>query len=366
MVSPLRYDDCLVAFCYAAREVEAWGGEVIFSDSGPPNIQSLGYDDVAVVPYVLACSRHVGSDQSAETLLAPAPRDGVDDLILGACSLCPAVSCSPCCRLIRLDHCLELFIGPEQLMAATHSGAYVITPGWLRQWPAQMRRWGFDQETARQFFHEFSRELLLLDTGIDPQAPAELEGLATFLDLPYRVSFVENAHIFHQMRLSADTDPLTRLHNRRRFTELAEVEFKRAVRYGDPLSVIFIDIDHFKRVNDTFGHVAGDQVLEQVAARLRQVRTSDLVARYGGEEFVVISSATGLPNAEVLGERLCQIVGAQPIETLGGPVSVTISVGVASIEPGIAALSELIQRADQALYRAKLEGRNRVCVWSEG
>jgi diguanylate cyclase (GGDEF)-like protein len=663
-------------------------------------IKSLGYDDVEVEAYVAACGQPGGPREDAGALFAPAPRDGVEELVVGACSLAPTPPLAPHGRLIRLTHCLEMLLGPGQLEAAISSGAYVLSPGWLRHWPERLRRWGFDQATARQFFHEFSRELLLLDTGVDPRAPAELARLAAFLDLPYRVSFVgldylklylaklvlewrlqsrsaqvkqvlqeanrkiadyamafellvnlshitaeeetlaairdlfamlfgsagleyaqvedgrvrrvfstgpggegaealervlagmegsyaliegpggfylriayqgqtlglvavraiafpeyrdrylnlgltiaelcgltianartyqllqeaeqqlrherdleqlrqtmarltsepdleialghvlryvaklvpcqvgllllleecelrvvsavgganpgaligqkfaadqplfarvieggepqilargscelcapqppgyaelgswlaaplqdagkvvgvlavggarpdlftpahavlaqalaneaqialENARLFQKMRLMADTDPLTRVHNRRRFTELAELEFKRATRYGTPLSVIFVDIDHFKRVNDSFGHAAGDQVLEQVATRLRHVRSSDLVARYGGEEFVVCS-ATGPPEAGALGERLRQVVGEQPIETMGGLVAITISVGVATVDPAVASLAELIQRADHALYLAKAGGRNRVCVWGEG
>ena len=663
-------------------------------------IRSLGYDDVEIEPYVLACGQRAGAGQSAEPLPPPAPRDGVEELVLGVCSPRYAAPSPTYGRQIQLGHCLELFIDRERLEALAGSGAYVVTPGWLRQWPQQMRRWGFDQETARQFFHEFSRELVLLDTGVHPQAAAELERLAAFLDLPQRISFVglgylklylaqivlewrlktraarvkqvlqeanrkiadyamafellvnlsritaeeetiagicnlftmlfgsvgleyaqvedgrvrrafssgggdgdaealaralaamegdytiaeggsgfslriayqqqtlglvavhaiafpeyrdqylnlglsiaricglavanartyqmlqeaeqqlryerdlerlrqmmarlasepdlelvlahllsyverlipcqvaalllleggtlrvlaavggpgpgalagqsldagqpffarvlqgrepyilplagdesgapqlaghgelrswlgaplqdagavvgllavggakpglftpahaalaqalaneaavtlENARLFQKMRLMAETDPLTGLHNRRRFTELAELEFKRAVRYNTPLSVLFIDIDHFKRVNDTFGHAVGDQVIVQIAARLRQVRAFDLLARYGGEEFVVVSSETGAPEAGALGERLRRIVAEQPVDTSGGPVPVSISVGVASLEPGAAGLGDLIQRADHALYLAKAQGRNRVCVWCE-
>ncbi|NCC37110.1 MAG: GGDEF domain-containing protein, partial [Chloroflexia bacterium] len=176
---------------------------------------------------------------------------------------------------------------------------------------------------------------------------------------------IENGRLFREVYTLAGTDPLTRLYNRRRFSELAEAEFKRVQRYGGKLSAIFMDIDHFKRVNDVFSHAVGDQVLEHVAQALKQVRPLDIVARYGGEEFILVCLETGLSEAVQVAERLRQTIERTPVETLSGPVQITMSFGVATLEPDLTTLGELIWRADQALYHAKCTGRNRVCTWKE-
>lgn len=176
---------------------------------------------------------------------------------------------------------------------------------------------------------------------------------------------LDQARIVAAAHALAGTDPLTGLYNRRRFSELAENAFRHAQRSGGWLSAIFLDLDHFKQVNDAFSHMAGDQVLIAVATLLRQLRDSEIAARYGGEEFVVISSASDLPAMRQLAERLRRAIASEPIMTLSGPVSITASLGVASITPDLASLGELIWRADQALYAAKAGGRNRICVWGE-
>ena len=172
-----------------------------------------------------------------------------------------------------------------------------------------------------------------------------------------------NARLFQQVRALADTDPLTELLNRRRFSELAEVEFDRAKRHSTPIAVIMLDIDHFKQVNDTYGHVVGDQVLKAIAERLRAVRVSDILARYGGEELVVLCPETNAREAKRLAERLRLALHENAIETTEGPLPMTASIGVATLERGVENLDALIDRADQALYAAKSAGRNCVCVY---
>jgi diguanylate cyclase (GGDEF)-like protein len=169
--------------------------------------------------------------------------------------------------------------------------------------------------------------------------------------------------LFQQVRALADTDPLTELLNRRRFSELAEVEFARAKRYSNPIAVIMLDIDHFKQVNDTYGHGVGDQVLKAIAERLRAVRVSDILARYGGEELVALCPETSAEEAERLAERLCLALRERDIETTEGPIPITASIGVATLERGVENLDALIDRADQALYAAKSAGRNCVRVY---
>lgn len=172
-----------------------------------------------------------------------------------------------------------------------------------------------------------------------------------------------NARLFQQVRVLADTDPLTELLNRRRFSELAEVEFARAKLHSNPIAVIMLDIDHFKQVNDTYGHGVGDQVLKAIAERLRAVRVSDILARYGGEELVALCPETRAREAERLAERLRRALCEHDIETTEGPIPITASIGVATLEGGVENLDDLVHRADQALYAAKSAGRNCVRVY---
>ncbi|HSO82908.1 diguanylate cyclase [Thiocapsa sp.] len=172
-----------------------------------------------------------------------------------------------------------------------------------------------------------------------------------------------NARLFQQVRVLADTDPLTELLNRRRFSELAEVEFARAKRYSTPIAVIMLDIDHFKQVNDTYGHAVGDQVLKAISERLRAVRVSDILARYGGEELVALCPETNAREAERFAERLRLALQQHAVETTEGPLQIPASIGVAMLEGGVENLDALIDRADQALYAAKSAGRNCVRVY---
>ncbi len=155
----------------------------------------------------------------------------------------------------------------------------------------------------------------------------------------------------------ADSDALTGLLNRLGFNGAFSREFERSRRYGHPLSVVILDLDHFKRVNDEHGHVAGDQVLVGVARLIESsTRESDIIARWGGEEFVVVAGMTAEKGAVQLAEKLRARMEATP---LGPPGAVTGSFGVAELRPG-ESIEELLGRADEALYRAKNGGRNRV------
>lgn len=162
----------------------------------------------------------------------------------------------------------------------------------------------------------------------------------------------------------AQTDPLTQLLNRRALTERITAEMERALRYDSTLALLMIDLDHFKRINDTFGHLVGDDVLRDVAQLLAQtIRGSDIVARYGGEEFLVLLPETDDAGAESFAERIRAAVESHPFarEALAEPLRLTASVGVAVFPAArIENVEDLFQRADAALYRAKAEGRNRV------
>ena len=165
----------------------------------------------------------------------------------------------------------------------------------------------------------------------------------------------------------ASTDALTGLTNRRRFLESLENERSRTGRYGSALSLIMFDIDHFKKVNDTWGHAVGDTVLREIAREAQQfLRKADSAARYGGEEFVILLPETELPGAALIANRLRQLVADTMItQDQGPPISVTISIGIASLEPDESGEALLI-RADQAMYRAKNNGRNRMELANPG
>jgi diguanylate cyclase (GGDEF)-like protein len=155
-------------------------------------------------------------------------------------------------------------------------------------------------------------------------------------------------------------DVLTNVFTRRKVMEIFQLELERASRYGQPLSFVMFDIDHFKRVNDTHGHLGGDEVIRAVAARASScLRSSDAIGRYGGEEFAVILPAVGLTGAAVAAERIRVAVGGTTIEFAGKLLSVTVSLGVSEMRTGHTVL-ELIGEADTALYDAKKQGRNAV------
>ncbi len=156
----------------------------------------------------------------------------------------------------------------------------------------------------------------------------------------------------------ATTDTLTGVRNRRHFEAVATAEMARLDRYGEPLSLLLFDIDHFKAVNDRYGHLIGDQVLVTLTQRVRgQLRAVDVLARWGGEEFVVLLPHCGAEEARRLAEKLRALIAGEPFPTVGG---VTTSFGVAECRAH-ETLDDWLKRADDALYRAKSGGRNRVC-----
>ena len=156
-------------------------------------------------------------------------------------------------------------------------------------------------------------------------------------------------------------DGLTQIANKRYLNDHLDKEFARAKRYGRQLSVIMFDLDHFKDVNDQFGHLTGDYVLKELSTLLKKrIRKEELFARYGGEEFVVVLPESGIDIGIKFGEIIRSIVADHPFEFEGHPISVTISVGVGTMTDDIGTVSELLKLADQKLYEAKRKGRNRV------
>ena len=165
----------------------------------------------------------------------------------------------------------------------------------------------------------------------------------------------------------ATTDPLTGLYNRRHFFDLADMEIARSIRYGHPLACIMFDIDFFKRINDSYGHLFGDRVLQAMVWRCREnIRRVDIFARYGGDEFVILLPETGLRRSKQLTGRLCSDFQERPLKVDEHEIPITLSMGLASISGDeTLALDTLLNRADQALYTAKEKGRNRISVWQE-
>ncbi|WP_457798804.1 GGDEF domain-containing protein [Methylocystis sp. S23] len=161
----------------------------------------------------------------------------------------------------------------------------------------------------------------------------------------------------------ATTDALTGLFNRRHFLALAEMEWMRARRYGRPLSFLMLDIDHFKTINDSFGHIVGDQAIVHLTHIWRERRrSSDVVARIGGEEFGVLLPETDREGAVRVAERLRLDAAASPLSLPESVIRATVSIGVASCSALTPAFSSLMEAADRALYKAKRLGRNRVVV----
>ena len=171
---------------------------------------------------------------------------------------------------------------------------------------------------------------------------------------------LRNALLHHTATQHATIDPLTRVQNRRALDGYLGKQVALAIRQDSPLSMMMVDVDLFKAINDTFGHPTGDHVLAATAETLVEcVRDSDCVFRYGGEEFAVVLANTSAEGAAQLAARIRQSISANRLEIDGESLGVTVSIGVATLKPGESA-DELVNRADRHLYSAKLGGRNRV------
>ncbi len=187
-----------------------------------------------------------------------------------------------------------------------------------------------------------------------------------FFLLSWIVCLIDKRYKIHEKRLTwqAHYDALTRLLNRHRFYEQAELELKRASRNNSCVCILLMDIDHFKKINDDFGHDVGDKVLRHLADSSKQLlREFDICARYGGEEFIILLPDTNLQQAVLTAERMCRYVASSPLVLEGMEISYTLSIGVAKVLA--ANLDKSIILADKALYESKSSGRNRVTVFDD-
>jgi len=210
-----------------------------------------------------------------------------------------------------------------------------------------------------------------LKSGADDYLTKPFDGseLIARLNTGRRVVELESAlrKANEEIRFLSITDPLTGSYNRGYLDERLPKEIKRAKRFHHPLSIILCDIDHFKRVNDTFGHGAGDLVLKEFVRRITEsIRTGvDCMVRYGGEEFIIVLPETDINGACRLAERLINRFSQRAMKVQGEDIRITASFGVSGFGPGDTdvkiAAEDIIRKADKLLYQAKLEGRNRVC-----
>ncbi|RNC67595.1 MAG: GGDEF domain-containing protein [Desulfuromonadales bacterium] len=210
--------------------------------------------------------------------------------------------------------------------------------------------------------------ILYLDDFVPREFDQEKLKLLSVLS-SFAAMAIENAQLHRRTRLMAITDSLTGLYNHRYFQQVFGRELNRASRYGKPLSIVMMDVDDFKKFNDTYGHLHGDKVLAAMGDILEDaLRDSDSAFRYGGEEFVVLLPETELPSALQVAERLREIVERKSVEVLKGivPHGVTVSIGVAAFPRDGETRGELFKSVDDLLYRAKEFGKNRVYSRSEG
>jgi len=266
----------------------------------------------------------------------------------------------------RIDDGAILYLNPQAARKLAVARSYIlgksprafyVQPEERDQLVAQLRQQGFLQHrevhlrtaAGELFWANLSATLIQFE-----------EQSAVFFAI---IDISERKALEQRLRTLAMTDELTGLYNRRHFTQCGVEEVVRAQRYGTPFSLLMLDVDHFKAVNDTYGHESGDEVLRHLAALLRpQLRSLDIVGRLGGEEFGVILPNTALDEARCLAERLRQAVVQNEIVTRYALLKLSVSIGVAAFGPAIQTIDDLLRYADQALYQAKAEGRDRVVV----
>jgi diguanylate cyclase (GGDEF)-like protein len=222
----------------------------------------------------------------------------------------------------------------------------------------------FHQIKEAVFNEESSGRLVRLEIQHKTETARKEAEIYQLKNVALEQEIVERKRLENELQQQANTDGLTGVMNRRRFLEVAAQELQRAARLGHPMSLALLDIDHFKQINDTYGHAAGDLALQNLARICQKnIREPDVFARFGGDEFALLLPEANLNQAVRVLERVRQALAAFGFDMDGNLVSITISAGVSSLDSVEIALDMLLARADQALYRAKEAGRN--CVISQ-
>jgi len=258
-------------------------------------------------------------------------------------------------------HAPEFLINIKQVQSALQTGKQLLV-----EFPEGVSMEGvltnsYPQEVLIEplIFNDVLLGVLILANSIrfEDEVKVRIEMFRPYLALAFN-----NAIAHERLQHNAALDPLTGAYNRRFGMERLEEEFCRSIRMTYPVGLIMFDIDYFKKVNDTYGHPAGDQVLKEVSKRVHTIlRKGDVVIRYGGEEFLVLMPAASKKQSCDIGERMRAFVEKNAITVEDSEINVTISVGVCSFpEPGIENTKEFVKKADDALYSAKETGRNRV------
>jgi diguanylate cyclase (GGDEF)-like protein len=304
----------------------------------------------------------------------------LEELFSASLEIAPRLLKARGLRLIDLSaqppRVLRAVRAPDGRMAATGAGAAngaaqmeqtiiraVMSSGQPASGTAQELSCPFPEGLSRVAWAPLWREQQPIGVLVADELPAsQLDTLAIVANqLSLQCTRI---HFYQQVEALAVTDALTGLFVRRYFLERSQEELSRSRRHGASCTVLMADLDHFKQINDTYGHLVGDVVLQEVARLLLgNLREVDLVARYGGEEFILLLIESDAAQALPIAERLRQMVEVHPVRAYDEVVSPTISIGMAAFPAHGQTLELLIERADQALYTAKRDGRNQVVVW---
>ncbi|QXI30203.1 GGDEF domain-containing protein [Pseudomonas vanderleydeniana] len=254
------------------------------------------------------------------------------------------------------ERIMGLFFREIQRLVPLQSLVYVHQPSDLRLEFGQRGHHSVSYSLSHEGEH-MGELLFRRSQRFTEQELGNLESLLSCLLYPMR-----NALLYRAATQSALRDPLTETGNRIAMDQTLQREIDLARRHSQPLSLLMLDIDHFKRINDSYGHTAGDQVLKAVANSIKeQLRNIDMIFRYGGEEFLIVLSNTGREAAAMVGERLRHAAQSRDYAANEQTIALTVSLGCATLLPG-ESLQSLLRRADGALYVAKREGRNRLAM----
>jgi diguanylate cyclase (GGDEF)-like protein len=226
--------------------------------------------------------------------------------------------------------------------------------------PAALSEKGICENLEREFQRKDGSQLI----GIFSAKMTTLQGIQHIICIIHDIT--ERKYLETELQRQANTDGLTGVFNRRYFLDVAHAEIARAARFHHPLSLALLDLDHFKNINDVYGHTVGDLALIALAEIcLENIREMDLFARFGGDEFILLLPETNFDQAYEVVKRICLILSEEAIDLDGKLIALTISAGIASLANGQESFDALLSRADQALYQAKEGGRNRVSVTND-